>query len=112
MHFTYKDAELSKGLQQGDILRRTPGLEAVIRAVHPHFYEKPENKFFIVLTQECDLVRRDGKTCAARYISLAPVRSISVVLGRFLENLREEGFPSNIRVCSTSAGNKFRDFIA
>ena len=82
MHFTYVDVS-DEGLAQGDILRRTSELDQILSEVHPH-YADGKNEFFQVLTQSCDLVLRNDK-CAARYIAIAPVRPVRLVLSRYLE---------------------------
>lgn len=68
-------------LEQGDILRKSEALEALLTQYHPYYAKHPDNKFFTVLTQSCDLVPRPGG-CSARYISLAPVRPLKSVLQR------------------------------
>ena len=82
-HFTYvKDLD-RLNLRQGDVLSKTNGLLELIKEVHPH-YARDEYTHFQVLTQSCDLVRR-GKDCKSRYISLAAVRGLDVVIERLLE---------------------------
>jgi hypothetical protein len=83
MHFTYREPD-RKMLRQGDLLRKTPELIAVIQSVHPH-YATESYMYFQVLTQTCDLVRRDNLTCKSRYLSLAAVRSLDFVLDRFIQ---------------------------
>lgn len=77
LHFTY-EMPTSASLQQGDLIRRSPDIEEVLRQVHPHFSEE-KYRYFVILTQSCDLVLRDGDRCKASYISIAPVRSINDV---------------------------------
>lgn len=79
MHFTYTDPDLSS-LFQGDLLARTGALDDVLRSFHPHYHNNPENRFFVVLTQSCDLVRRGGSSCPARHITIAAVRSLAYVM--------------------------------
>lgn len=76
-HFTY-ERPTSTSLQQGDLIRRSPDVERILCQVHPHFSEE-KYRYFVVLTQSCDLVLRDGQQCKSRYISIAPVRSINDV---------------------------------
>lgn len=71
-------------LEQGDLLRRSPEVVALLEKYHPYYANHPQNVFFAVLTQSCDLVRR-GERCAARYISLAPVRPLRAILRREFE---------------------------
>lgn len=82
LHFTY-ERSTSTSLQQGDLIRRTPDVETILRQVHPHFSEE-KYRYFVILTQSCDLVLRDGEHCKARYISIAPVRSINDVAKKIL----------------------------
>ena len=44
----------------------------------------------MVLTQTCDLVRREGLPCAAPYITIAAVRPVKDVLMMEAEKLQEE----------------------
>lgn len=47
-------------LCQGDILEKTDDLIAILKEVHPYFLNE-SYKYFMVLSQSCDLVRRNGK---------------------------------------------------
>lgn len=109
MHFTYSEPPLSPDLRQGDILRRTPEIDEVLKQAHPHYFQKSENKYFIILTQDCDLTRRDGKSCSARYIELAAVRPVSSVILRRLETIRERSieFP----VCTADNKKRLVQFL-
>jgi hypothetical protein len=71
-------------LEQGDILKKTDELQSLLAKYHPYYAEHKDNKFFVVLTQSCDLVLR-GESCKAHYISLAPVRPLKVILKRHFE---------------------------
>jgi hypothetical protein len=79
-HFTYLPPTTAD-LQQGDLLARTTDLDAVLTAIHPH-YRKDDYTHFVVLTQSCDLVRRDARRCKARYTTIAAVRPLRLVLER------------------------------
>lgn len=69
-------------LEQGDILRSDyEPLHDLLKKYHPYYAEHPDNEFFIVLTQSCDLVFRDGGY-KAPYISIAPVRPLRKVIQR------------------------------
>lgn len=96
---------------QGDVLQRTPELNDVLRKVHPHFYEKDSNRFFIVLTQSCDLVLRDGEKCKAPYINIAPVRSLDIVLSRHVMTHASRFFNFSVPVVRASAKSKIADFM-
>ena len=85
MHYTYADEIDRTSIHQGDLIARTPAVEEMLREVHPHYYTTDSYRYLIVLTQSCDLVRREGDACAARYITLAAVRPLDLVLRRRLE---------------------------
>ena len=55
----------------------------ILKDVHPFFLNE-QYKYFIVLSQSCDLVRRNGKDCKTPYITLAAVRNYSDFLERML----------------------------
>src|ERR1700679_1779586 len=73
MHYIYTDAPDAASLNQGDVLTRTPELDAVLTEYHPHYARHPSYRYFLVLTQSCDLVRRKGVPPDARYISIGAV---------------------------------------
>lgn len=81
IHFTYKPEPDMENLCQGDVLEITEELSMVLKNVHPYFLNE-QYKFFMVLSQSCDLVRRSGKSCKTPYITLAAVRSYSDFLER------------------------------
>jgi hypothetical protein len=60
----------------------------------------------MVLTQTCDLVRRDGETCSAPYISVAAVRPIKNVLRMEAAKLQDT------KLRGTSIGNMTRQRLA
>lgn len=108
MHFTYSDPD-RKVLKQGDILKKTPELLALIQEVHPH-YAGEDYLYFQVLTQSCDLVIRKGK-CKTRYITLAAVRSLDLIVKRHLEDLDRKKEIDNQVFCSTEYKIKIEDFF-
>ena len=83
VHFTYKADPDMSALCQGDVLKITDELRAVLQEVHPYFLNE-QYKFFMVLTQSCDLVRRSGGKCKTPYITLAAIRSFDDLLERLL----------------------------
>ncbi len=80
-HYVYDDPD-KRELAQGDILQRTPALVALLNQYHPHYAQHPDYKFFAVLTQSCDLVRRDGKSPRTAYIAIAAARTLEETLVR------------------------------
>ncbi len=89
VHWTYeKIAPADDSLMQGDILWPTEELKSLFEKVHPHFCD-PKYIGFIVITQSCDLVRRDGRTCRADYINLAVIRELESCLSQFFDHICE-----------------------
>lgn len=111
MHFTYTSDLCATELCQGDVLERTPEINALLQEVHPHFHKKESNLFFMVLTQSCDLVPRFGGSCKARYITIAPVRPIDTVLARQVANLNAPGIEAELPVLTDKSKAKLSEFL-
>jgi hypothetical protein len=92
-------------------LQRTSALDELLKTVHPHFYQHPKNRYFLVLTQSCDLVVRQGGQCKAPYISLAPVRSLDLVLDRQLAQSSLENVKAELPVVTAKSKQKLSDFL-
>lgn len=86
-HFTYLEKCSPTTLCQGDILSKTPALMEVLRRWHPYFFENEDYKYFFVLTQSCDLFRRNEEKCNSKYITISAVRTLTDVLERRLSKL-------------------------
>ena len=85
--FTYEAVEdTERDLRQGDIIQPNPEVRNIINEVHPHFADE-KYIAFLVLTQTCDLVRRDPNPCKSRYINLAVVRLLKDVIHPLLERV-------------------------
>lgn len=82
IHFTYKENPDMTSLCQGDVIIKTKELSELLGEVHPYFLSD-NYKYFMVLSQSCDLVRR-GKKCKTPYITLAAVRDYGDFLQRIL----------------------------
>lgn len=87
-HWTYDECSSDSDLMQGDVLAPTKELRTLFKEVHPHFCDE-KYLAFVIITQSCDLVRRK-RTCSARYINVAVVRSLSAVLLRLLDTICEK----------------------
>ena len=111
MHLTYAEEIDQKELMQGDVLMRTPALDALLKEVHPHFYNDKRNIYFIVLTQSCDLVIRDADGCKSPYIVIAPVRSLDLVVERFINQFKSTEVRAGLPVLNMKANNKLREFL-
>lgn len=85
-------------MAQGDILERSEELVGLLRRFHRHFLD-PKFLAFVVVTQSCDLVRNQKRSCKASHISLAVVRSLDDVLEEYLvQNCIATGFPRGVLI--------------
>jgi hypothetical protein len=78
-HYVYDDPKKSE-LNQGDILQRGEALDPILEDYFPYYFLHQDYRYFMVLTQSCDLVRRNGDSCGAAYLTLAAVRPVKDVL--------------------------------
>lgn len=97
-------------LAQGDVLEVTHELQKVLNTYHPYYVQNKENRYFILLTQSCDLVRRSSGL-GARYISLAPVRSAQQVVERQLAKLVDGGITADVPVGLDKSKVRFEQFL-
>ena len=79
-HYVYREPNKTT-LNQGDVLQKTPSLIAHLQKYHTYYANHTDYKYFMVVTQTCDLVMRDG-VCTSPYITVAAVRSLEEVLRR------------------------------
>lgn len=86
MDFLFKDvAKLNKSsLTQGDIIEKTPEVVERIAQAHQYYANADHYTHFVILTQSCDLVRRQGKF-KAPYITIAAAKPFRFTVGDFLE---------------------------
>jgi len=92
-HWTYERIEKDDSpLMQGDVLWPSAELRCLFKEVHPHFCD-PKYIAFIITTQSCDLVRRNGRPCKADYINLAVIRDLESCLSQFLDAVCEKVSP-------------------
>lgn len=108
MHFTYA-AATSADLCQGDVLKRTPDIEKILKDVHPH-YTNAGYKFFMVLSQTCDLVRRNGGDCNTRLVTIATIRPLDDALKRQLKTY-QGALEAEIDVCSERFKDKLLMYV-
>lgn len=111
MHFTYAAEPDSGQLFQGDLIIRTSRVDEILEQVHPH-YRKEDYKAFIVLTQTCDLVRRENGQCGARYISIAAVRPLELVIKRAFDAMCKNRWEAEYRVTNSKTRERLRMFLA
>ena len=113
IHFTYESFDKESDLYQGDILEPTEELRSIFREVHKHFLDE-KYRAFLVLTQTCDLVRRNGEGCRSRYVNLAVVRPLEDVLLTFLDKICEKAQIKEIPISGiylTETKNKAKQLL-
>jgi len=110
MFFTYTDVLDPESLQQGDVVERTPAIEAILQEAHP-YYLNTDYRYFIVLTQSCDLVRRTGNTCKAPYITIAAVRPLVRAVERYASRLLRNEIERQFKFASDDRKSRLRQFV-
>jgi hypothetical protein len=110
LDFTYSTPDPSQ-LMQGDIVRRSEEIEQILQSVHPHYFQKEDYRFFAVLTQSCDLVRREGKPCNSRYITIAAVRPAHLAIKREVSRQQFDRLETEFGFCSEARREKINQFI-
>lgn len=99
MHWSYSD-KADGDLAQGDILLPTPEMRVALDTAHKWFNDQ-KYLGFVVISQTCDLVRRDGSSCKTPYIEIAVVRPFrSYVLSLLRQHcdwIGDRYFPSSDR---------------
>lgn len=103
--------EPAQFLEQGDLIPRSaPVIDQVLRQYHSYHVEKAANEMFAVLTQSCDLVKHGGSP-KARYIALAPLRPLRLILNREFKDFLVET-PGGLYVLgSTETQGRYNDFL-
>jgi hypothetical protein len=94
-HWTYAAFDRADDLYQGDLLIRTPALDAVLTEVHAYFRD-PKFVAFVIITQTCDLVQR-GRDCKAEHINIAVVRELEPILPDIVGKIAGTGVPGLYR---------------
>lgn len=108
-HFTYESPDV-ENLMQGDLIKRTEAVEKTLLEYHPYFINNSENRYFIVITQSCDLVRRSG-VCAARYITIAAVKKLNIAIKRYVESLHHDEGDKLLGISDARNKQKVRLFL-
>lgn len=101
MHWSYAEIEKADGdLCQGDILLPTEALITILDSAHRWFLD-PKYLGFILITQTCDMVRRDRELCKTPYLEIAVIRPLRGYLLPLLKQtcnwIGHKFFPSSDR---------------
>jgi hypothetical protein len=108
-HYVYVDPDPTT-LSQGDVFDRTPELLGIIKETHPQHAANTQFKYFLMLTQSCDLVRRGG-VCGAEYLQLAAVMPVDEAIRREATECQEFGWQREQSVISSKDRDKIVLFI-
>lgn len=108
-HFTYSSTDQSS-LKQGDILCKSNEILQILEEVHPH-YLREDYRYFLVLTQSCDLVRRNGKKCKAPYITIAAIRPLDLLIKREIAKHQKTDLEKNNGICNIDRKNSLAQFM-
>lgn len=113
MDFLYKapSAEEVHNLAQGDIIRKTDEVADVLRQAHAYYAENQAYFAFIVLTQSCDLARRDGGRFKAPYITVAAMKRADVAIREFEPGINKSGVMGKMSVVGKSKEKKLKQLI-
>lgn len=112
MRFLFKPLESidRSSLCQGDVIHRSPPLADAISEAHEYYGRAQDYTHFVVLTQSCDLVRRDGRINAP-YLTLAAARPIRIVISKFIESSINEIDNSGIRVIKSTTRRRLEQLL-
>lgn len=110
-HFTYKLSQDTdfESLCQGDILKVTDELRKVLEQYHAYFIDE-KYKYFMVITQSCDLVRRK-ENCKSPYITLAAVRSFDEFLYREMQKDKAYEECKGLKLLDEGKFNKYYQLV-
>ncbi len=102
MEFIFAKSEQIDGnsLRQGDLLEKSEELANAVKEAHSYYADADDYTHFLVLTQSCDLVKREKKPPKSPYITLAAVRPLEKALGRRVEKYVAPGVDFPIMVCA------------
>jgi hypothetical protein len=107
LEFVLRDVEKTdwNSLQQGDVLIRNAELQSALAKAHQYYTNAPDYKYFMVLTQSCDLVRRDGAKPKSPYITLAAGRPLQVLVERYISKY-DLNLDAGIWICDKKHENR------
>ena len=109
-HYVYDETK-KDGLSQGDVLERGEALDPILKEYFPYYFLHKDYRYFMVMTQSCELVRRDGP-CKSPYITLAAVRPIKDLLLLEADKLLLEPELRAANVLGSAARDKLALFLA
>lgn len=111
MHFTYAEQPDVTQLKQGDVVAKTDAIAALLDEHYPYWVQNEDYTHLMVLTQTCDLIRRDGKPCRAQHISVAAVKPVEKAICLQVERYQRGDFARHGNVCPLGKRDDFIRFL-
>lgn len=109
-HFTYSIEIDTNNLHQGDLIKRTERIDAIIKEFLPHFYDDL-NVCFSLVTQSCDLVRREKEDCKAKKLTFAVVRALDHTIEAEAEKYKITKMQQRFDVFDDNSQKKIEQFV-
>lgn len=110
MHFTYASPDKSQ-LKQGDIISKRSAIHALLEEYYPYWAEDQNYTHLMVISQTCDLVRRNGNPCKTHWINVAAVKPLGVVLNSQIKGYQDTDFMKAAGVYPLNERGAFRRFL-
>lgn len=98
--FESEDKTKKDALFQGDILKRNDALRDALLQAHSHYANADDYTHFMVLTQSCDLAYHGRQKPKSRYITLAAVRPLRLVVDRIVKKHKFPDFEFPFPICT------------
>lgn len=109
-HFTYVLEKDSTSLYQGDLFYRTDDINEIIKKSHPQFNDD-SNVYFALLTQTCDLVRRDEGNCKARQLTFAAVRELNTTMEAEVDKYKISKLQKKFNLLDDHSRKQIQQFV-
>lgn len=90
MEYIFAKSTSVDQLRQGDILIKNDNLVNILKQAHQYYAEALDYTHFVVLTQSCDLVLRGKRKPKSRYITVAAIRPLRVIMKQFIDSYTEK----------------------
>lgn len=97
-------------LMQGDLLKFTDSLNQLLKSSNSNSTNFDNINYLVVLTQSCDLVRRNGKA-KSRYITLAPVHDLAVAIKDRTHKLKDKSIDGKISICNSNDRSQTLQYV-
>lgn len=97
-------------LMQGDLLKITDSLNQLLKSNRSQYNDFDNINYLVVLTQSCDLIRRNGKA-KSRHITLAPVHSLDIAIKDRTHKLKDKNIDSQLSICNSNDHSQTLQYV-